>query len=877
LLIALTLMFSGVQVLGASAAENRFKAAAGNFRLGLWSVAAKDFAEFVRKYPDSPRVPEAILYQAEALINQADAAATNRQFAGAIELLSANQFRAGPLADQYLFWIGQAHLKNSDYPAAANAFERLLSNFPASSNRFDSVMGAAVARAKLEQWPRVIRLLQDTNGVFQQTARVAPASDAVANGYLLLGEAQLAQTNYSGGYAVLASLDPSRLKPALAWRRYYLQSRLQLAEDHPGDAWVNTTNLISLAREANDPRLQAETAVLEATILERLNLLEDAVNAWQRNLTNFGVPPEQESFALLKVAELSLELNQPAAAIQKLERYLERPAPSAADLAILTIGELQLRQYFTGAGTNRPGSATNLLKQAAERFDVVLNTYTNSPWTGRALLDKGWYFWTSEQYPQSEEAFRLAAGKLPFSEDQAVARFKWADAQFKQKEFAGAVSNYNFIVTNYADLPGVQERLLELALYQTVRAGVEAGNVVAGEALQKILKWYPDGFAGDRALLLVGEGRSRQNDPAGARRLFADFETRYPSSPWLPELRLAIARTYEREENWPAAIAAYESWIGTFTNSTELPRAEFCLAIATSRAGFETNALTRLTNFVARFPEDERAATAQWWVGAYYYGHGDYYNAERVYQDLFKNWKSSDLACEARMMAGRAAMARFSYKDAIGYFTDLYNSPACGVGLKIEAAFGAGDAFLARTDAADATNRIANLGEALDWFERVVRSYPTNAQTPFAYLKIGNCNLQWAATDPQKYVAASSAYQQVLTLSNAIPAARYQARIALATVAEKQAALKTGDEQAALLSFALSNCLEVLNGSYEPEGERPDPHAVMEAGLRAGGLAEKMNLWTQAVNIYTNLAGLLPALRPTFEKRAQRAQEHIVN
>src|SRR5262245_4957530 len=149
LLILLLFALGSAPLSGAPAGENRFKEAQANFRLGFWNPAAQNFADFVRRYPASPRVPEAILYQAEALINlAAETPGTNLLFGGAIELLSTNQFRAGPWADQYQFWIGQAHLKNADYAAAAYAFERLLGNFPVSSNRFDSAMGAATARAK---------------------------------------------------------------------------------------------------------------------------------------------------------------------------------------------------------------------------------------------------------------------------------------------------------------------------------------------------------------------------------------------------------------------------------------------------------------------------------------------------------------------------------------------------------------------------------------------------------------------------------------------------------------------------------------------------------------------------------------------------------
>jgi hypothetical protein len=64
-LMLLLLALSGAASSGAPAGESRFREAVANFRLGFWNQAAQNFSEFVRRYPASPRVPEAILYQAE--------------------------------------------------------------------------------------------------------------------------------------------------------------------------------------------------------------------------------------------------------------------------------------------------------------------------------------------------------------------------------------------------------------------------------------------------------------------------------------------------------------------------------------------------------------------------------------------------------------------------------------------------------------------------------------------------------------------------------------------------------------------------------------------------------------------------------------------
>ena len=112
-----------------------------------------------------------------------------------------------------------------------------------------------------------------------------------------------------------------------------------------------------------------------------------------------------------------------------------------SDLALLTLGELRLKEYAAlragGAKTEKPeplAASTNLLQQALSHFDRIINVFTNSEFFGKAHLDRGWCFWAQGRIPESKAAFQIAAERLPVSEDQAVARFKLADAQYEQKD-----------------------------------------------------------------------------------------------------------------------------------------------------------------------------------------------------------------------------------------------------------------------------------------------------------------------------------------------------------------------------------------------------------------------------------------------------------
>src|SRR5439155_2680365 len=142
----------------ASGEQHAFEAAARELKQGFYEQAEKDFKAFAEKYPNSSRLSEAILGQAQALLKQ-----TN--YSAAVQLLNARQSNAGTNADQYVFWKANAHYSNGDYEAAAEDSAKLAKEFPTAPRRLEAVIQEATARARLADWGRVLEL--QTNAVWQ--------------------------------------------------------------------------------------------------------------------------------------------------------------------------------------------------------------------------------------------------------------------------------------------------------------------------------------------------------------------------------------------------------------------------------------------------------------------------------------------------------------------------------------------------------------------------------------------------------------------------------------------------------------------------------------------------------------------------------------
>ncbi len=877
-LLAVLLLCAGQALAAASAEDAAFTSAYRQLADGLYSNAEAAFAGFIQKYPGSPRLPEAILRQAEARFKIGN-------YSGSVELLSGHAAQSGVWADQYLFWEAQAWL-NQGQPDKADAdFSRLIRDFPTSGRRLEAVLGAATARMRRSQWAETVALLGDTNGIFQTLVRSNQEGRFVAEGCLLLSEAHLAQTNLAAAEAALQPIAGLKLDPTNSWERQLLHCRVHLAGARFEAAFESVTNLALIAAALPRNPFQAETSALEGHILERLGRPQQAIAAYQKNLAP-EVPADRVCQALLKITELYEAEKKIPEAAEELEKFLAQyPKAQGADLALLTLGNLRLRQHERQSGTNllwlastNSGPATNELRQALAAFTSFTNQFPKSPHLGGAELGLGWCFWLEGKLAESRAAFERAAERLAPSLEQAIAFFKVADTDMQQANYAAAIVHYRTVLEKFPAFPAVITNLFEPAFYQIVRAALAQSDwPTATNYLGRLRSSFPDSPHTESAVLLVAY-QMGQSDPRGARKLLEDFSSRAGAAP-RPQLRLAIAHTYEQAEQWSAAAEQYDSWLTSFTNHPEMPRAQFCRAQANAHAGLTNEAFSQFTNLVAQFPNSPFAPLAQWWVADYYDRQGKIEEAEKNYQLCYSpavpgaqytNWAASPVYYHAKLMAGRLAFAREGWTDAIGYFTNLTSDPNCPADLQAQAWFGLGDTFMRRPGAA---NKLADYQDAFSAYDRICKLYPSNRLAVLAWGAKAQSLLQSAQTSAD-YQSVSNAFLQVLEAPAADAKARSIARVGLGVTLEKLAQEATA-ERAPLLQEALRQYTTVFyNDNFLRPDEKPDLFWTKEAGLRAARLlAESLKQRSQAIRILERLQEMFPPLRLEERIRALKSQE----
>jgi TolA-binding protein len=780
-------------------------------------------------------------------------------------------------AADYLYYLGLADGKRGRYREAAEAFARLMREYPGYEHLLDASIQQAMAYSMVPDWGHVIDLLSQTNGVFQSLARTNPPGDLVFRGFLLLSRAQMALSNFPGAEATLRRFDKSLLNPTNAWQRQYLICQIQLADGRVEEALQNTTNLLTMAGNTTLPAVEAESAAFRAGILESLERLDEAITNYNRNLVE-GRPTSRQRQAILKISELSIRQNKINEAAQMLEQFVgQYPDSNSADLALLTLGELRLRQYEERAGTNElVAVTTNLiaqtnLSQAHSSFETLVKKFPQSAYFPKGELDLGWCLWLENRMPDSQQALQMAINTLPHSTELALAYYKLADAQFRQGSFRAAINNYEVLIQKFASLPlqsTTVSNLFEPALYQEIRAGLASGDLIAAtNALGRILNWYPNGFHTERAVLLMGQAISNSGDPHRARTLFTGFVNVVSNAAAIPEVQLAIARTYEKENDWTNTIQQYERWLKVFTNQATRPQAEYYRASAISQTGDKTNAFICFTNFISHFPTNELTPLARWWVADFHFGMGAYSSAEEEFQKLIRQWPGSSLAYQAELMAGRAASFRQAAKDVERYCTNLSSNPKCPAEVKFQALFLLGDAMASETT----TNYEETMKEVMKVFGFIANEYPTNKLAALALGQKACYALQWAqnSSETNKYDIVSNAFVEVINSPMADARATNIATIGLGVVLEKLAQQRPGEARK-LREQALDQYVNAFLNE-----EQPEMFWTKKAGTEAGRLAYEMREWQKAIKIYQRLQKILPASLPFIQNRIQECERNL--
>lgn len=819
-----------------------FDAALRSFEGQLWERATQEWDAFLATYPKSELKPE------------------------------ADQRR--------LYALAELDFLKGDFAAAQRNFATYAAAYPANPRAVLAAVREAEAALRMDKPDIALVPLGKPDQPFTKALAAGTPPEigpVLFRGLLVRAEAQTIRTNAADADATLVEAEKFATTPEEKWVRW---RRLTVLRSDSGNTNALPAATALLALSNADPALasrRAETASLVGKLRLKFGQPKEAAEAFAQNVAA-GTATEYLKEATVKLAELDLAGGNLLLARQRLDSFISaQPQDPEINSLYLRLGQGLFRLYLQ-QGTN--AEAATSLTLAAQSFQTALTNGPAKELVGPLNLGRGWCLWqegqrlnSADRIREAETNFLVAAVALPHGVDQAVARFKAGDCLAFRKDWAGATTNYLAAARDYQDVPDAAP-LAEPALQQAVFAATEAGDLANGQmAAGALLELNPRGEAVAQSTLLVGQALSLRGRDVESSSLLEGFLKRFPDAPLNAEIKLTLVSARLRSGDWTNAVTELDRWIAVHTNHPSLPRAESDRWFAATRAGLITNAIEQVQALAARYPTNPIVLTAQLALAADFYSQGDFARAETACVSVVTNavWKGTESWYRAKLLAAESARRRQAWANASTNLFELLNDVALPDALVPSAFFALGELHLERPPEPGA-QPLAKFRDALDAFTRAGQ-FTNSTVAPAAVGKMADCHLQLATLSTNSYEVAAGLYRRVAAWPGLELAPRCKATIGLGIVAEKVAALRPGNEAAALLGEATDRYLDVVHGKLLRPGETADAWWLKEAGREAGRLLEARGQWSQAVALYEQLGRELPALRPTWEARAAEARK----
>jgi TolA-binding protein len=341
------------------------------------------------------------------------------------------------------------------------------------------------------------------------------------------------------------------------------------------------------------------------------------------------------------------------------------------DFRIL-MGEFPQSQLMPRVLFNMGDAFYNLRQYDSARvyYQRVPKEYPQSPLVADALTGLQ-YTYEAEGRPTAAVAqidTLLRSSQTGISQEELL--LKKGDILFGQGEFGGAVIEYNKILSLNPNR-AVQGK----AYYQLARAYEMENNIPqAVKYYETVLKDYTDLDFAPNAVLALGIADIKAKRYREAVAVFIEFETKFPNSPLLSEVRYnqGVAYVNMKEKN---------------------------------------DAVSRFTSVIEKHPEDIFADRSRLQLSRILLGNKQYRASLDTLNSVISR-RSDDIAAEALLLSGENYLSMKKPEDALQTFRDVYEQYTEFPMLVERAHLGAGECY----------ERLKKVNDARLHYEEVVAS-----------------------------------------------------------------------------------------------------------------------------------------------------------
>lgn len=383
---------------------------------------------------------------------------------------------------------------------------------------------------------------------------------------------------------------------------------------------------------------------------------------------------------------------------------------------------------------------------ALVEFQHYLETFTNHAGQVNAYFGKGWALSRLGRHVEAGSAFQKAYEMAELPEQRAEALAKVADALFENGQYIPAVAGYERVIHDFPEAFVVPDCLFQLGESLT-RAGEESrGN----ETFEGLVKNYPEHAAAEEALLRMAELELAAENYRGAVEGFNRLIALYPEGRFISNALLGRGLAHYEMHRFGEALNDLERVTGEFSEHEVAEKASQQIGMCYFWLGMDAESEAANARFLERYPDSNLAGDVMFWTAKTSYNAEQYAKAEEQFLRFAERYPSQELAAEALLWGGRAAAKQSEFRRAVETLTRLVKIYPQSAKVPD-----------ARFSQAEALCNLAMFSEAILIYQEIIHKYPDGRLAPYAWIRVGDCQLTLGAEDATRYEEAIRCFRVV--------------------------------------------------------------------------------------------------------------------
>jgi tetratricopeptide (TPR) repeat protein len=622
-----------------NAEKDLFFVAQKAFDDGFYDIALRYIDQFLAEFPQSPYIPKAQLLKGQCFFFK-------NQYLKAFDIFQ--QLRTNDeLEDAVLFWMGETHLKGSDYRQALDYFKQVLADFPDSPYVPQAYYSQGWAYYEQGDYTQA----EDS---FNNLLRSFPEHMLIEDSLFRLGEIKI---------------NTGKNREAIDILETYLQK------------FPNSQNALKAMFYLAENLYYVGDPLKAVTFYAKV--AESNASANMRFMSRIGMG---WCYIKLKKFDLAEENFKQAETISTEEKL-----------------NSQDEVYF---GKGNLLTQTEHYPEALKTFDLLINDFPKSPRVLEARLNRANIYFELNDYSKASQQFmeliehlRSLTGQEHLLERSyyglAWTYLKMGDTKKAVSTFETIIEQSKSNIVKASALSQIGDAYQEVEKYD-----------LALRTYDQVLRRYPDSLYADYAQFQQGVTFLHLNNIEAAKISFQSLQTNFPKSRYLSDAQYYLGIAHFRTDGWALAAEHFKRFLEENPYSHLSLDAQYLTALAyfnnedydhaleylsklisnpnTTKSLVQSarlqqakslylskktkDALKAFEAIISEFPGSDAHQEAQLWVADHYFEVNELDRAISLYQTFLDTFPGSPHIDVVHYDIGQAYQAQRKFEKALEHY-----------------------------------------------------------------------------------------------------------------------------------------------------------------------------------------------------------------